>query len=114
MTWVWGAVNAATITVVIWLNGRQLRVGWAIGCVAQLWLVAFGLFGPGPWTFVFQAVPAGMFAFNWWRHPRRVRPRPIFLAREPLSEADSAELAEKFTTAYDTTYLRRPRRGVDD
>lgn len=75
MTWVWGAVNAATITTVIWMNGRGWRAGWAVGCAAQLWLVAFGLLGPGPWTFAFSTGPAVMFAVNWWLHPRRVARR---------------------------------------
>lgn len=73
--WVWGAVNAVLIMLVVYCNGRRWRGGWALGFAAQCWLILFGVLGAGPWTFVFSAGPAVMFAVNWWLHPRRVARR---------------------------------------
>lgn len=75
MVWVWGVVNAVLIMLVIYCNGRGWRAGWALGFAAQCWLILFGAYGGGPWTFVFSTGPALMFAVNWWLHPRRVARR---------------------------------------
>jgi hypothetical protein len=61
--------------LVIYFNGRGWRAGWLLGFAAQCWLILFGALGAGPWTFVFSAGPAVMFAANWWLHPRRVARR---------------------------------------
>lgn len=85
MTWVWGAVNAVLIMLVIYCNGRGWRVGWLLGVAAQVWLILFGAFGGGPWTFVFSAGPAAMFAANWLLHPRRTRRKARDVADEQMA-----------------------------
>jgi hypothetical protein len=72
--WSWGLSTALVLTLVIYLNGRQIRAGWLLGASVQIVNMAFGL-AYGQWTFAFLAIPAVMFLANWWHHPRRVKPR---------------------------------------
>jgi hypothetical protein len=75
--WSWGLSTALVLTLVIFLNGRQVRVGWLLGAAVQLINLGFGYFVYGQSTFLFLAFPAAMFLVNWWKHPRRVKPRPL-------------------------------------
>lgn len=75
--WSWGLSTALVLTFVIFLNGRQIRAGWLLGATVQLINLGFGYFAYGQATFLFLALPAAMFLLNWWRHPKRVKPRPF-------------------------------------
>lgn len=72
--WSWGLSTALILTLVIWLNAHQVRAGWLLGATVQVINMAFGL-AYGQWTFAFLAIPAAMFLFIWWRHPRPTEPR---------------------------------------
>lgn len=74
--WAWGLVTAVILTLVIWLNGQQIRAGWLLGATVQLINVTFGWLVYGQWTFAFLLLPAGMFLWNYWRTPRRKDPMP--------------------------------------
>lgn len=76
--WPWGLAITLTVTVTIWANGHGRRWGWLLGVASQLCQVGFGMVS-GVGTFYFAAIPAAMFAWNWWRHPHRVAPRRIIL-----------------------------------
>lgn len=92
--WSWGLSTALLLTLVIWLNGRQVRAGWLIGASVQFINMGFGL-AYGQWTFSFLALPATMFLINWWRHPRRVHPKPLVL---PIQRAPSEPCREQEAT----------------
>jgi hypothetical protein len=70
IAWYWGLINALLVSLVIYMNGREWRSGWAAGVLAQAWIIAFGLVN-GAWTFAFSTIPLVMFVYNWIRHPKR-------------------------------------------
>lgn len=83
--WLWGLLTALMVSIVIYLNGRGVRAGWLVGVAVQLVYVAYGLAGPGEWTFVFALIPAGMFAWNYWVTPRRAARARAAVVRELLA-----------------------------
>lgn len=74
--WSWG-LAMALITITIWLNGRGIRAGWLLGAAVQIMNLTFGYFVYGQATFLLLAIPAGAFLYNWWAHPRRVKPAAL-------------------------------------
>lgn len=73
--WSWGLSTALLLAGVIWLNGQRIRAGWLLGALVQLVNMTFGWLIYGQWTFVFLSIPAVMFLWNWWHHPKtEVRP----------------------------------------
>lgn len=93
--WSWGLVAALVLAAVIELNGRQHRIGWLLGAAAQLINLVFGWLIYGQWTFAFLAIPAAMFLRNWWKHPQRVKPKPLTLHNVHVSVEEIAELSDK-------------------
>jgi len=69
--WSWGLGTACLLAVVIWLNGHHKRSGWLLGAAVQAVNIAYGWGVSGSWQFVFLTIPAGMFLWNWWQHPKR-------------------------------------------
>jgi hypothetical protein len=94
--WAWGLTTATLLAVVIHLNGRGIRLGWLLGALVQLVNMGFGWIMYHQWTFGFLAIPAALFLINWWKHPQRVRPRPI-VALIPVDEEAGHALREAFT-----------------
>lgn len=63
--WSWGLSTAVILTLVIWMNGHQVRAGWLLGATVQIINMSFGL-AYGQWTFTFLALPAAMFVFIYF------------------------------------------------
>lgn len=102
--WPWGLAITLTVTATIWANGHQKRWGWLLGVAAQLFQIGFGAVS-GVGTFYFAAIPAVMFAWNWWRHPRRQGPQVIILDRNRVL----VEETEAFNAQWAQDALGEPR-----
>lgn len=84
--WTWGLSTAVILTVVIWMNGRQYRLGWLLGATVQFINITYGWLVHGQWTFVFLLLPASAFVWNYWRsRPRHVK-KPALLWRTGLGK----------------------------
>lgn len=106
--WSWGLSTALILSLVIYLNGKQKRVGWLLGALVQFINMAFGL-AYGQWTFAFLAIPATAFVVNWFLHPRRTAaPKPISW-HLPQEEAERAarDFLARWTERYGGTGKHR-------
>lgn len=104
IAWYWGLINALLVSLVIYMNGREWRSGWAAGVLAQAWIIAFGLVN-GAWTFAFSTIPLVMFVYNWVRHPKRHPKTPpppsdlphgLIRVGRPITDEEFAELKRQF------------------
>lgn len=88
--WSWGLSTAVLLTLVIWLNGHQVRAGWLLGAGVQLVNVGFGWWVYGSWQFAFLLLPAGMFVWIWWRVPQHQAERELLMLHRLVEQMHRA------------------------